>query len=206
MELNLPKGFYYDSVDSTMDEAKRLLYSKSIQENFFVASKCQTKGRGTYGKTWISPANSGVYLSIVYLPKENSYLEVTNLYTKAAGVACREAIEEICNLQVQLKPINDIYAKGKKLGGILVESVLKKEGISCLITGIGINTYIAERKLKETNVPPISIEELVGRNMFKNFSNEKLIKSIVNKVNCWYELIFRSEYEKIKKVFDSYCM
>ena len=192
----LPKSFWYDTLDSTMDEAKRLLKSGEIKNTSFIVANCQTKGKGTRGKVWSSP-KGGIYLSIVHLPEEKKYFKNTTLYTLACGVACIEAIKEIINIQASLKPVNDIYVDGKKLGGILVESELYKEGISSLITGIGINIYEVKHKLDHKEILPVSIEELLPEREFKKFQAKELIEKIVLKVCFWYSLVFNGEDEKI---------
>ena len=189
MNTNLANGFWYESVDSTMDEAKRLIESGQIKDIAFVVANHQTSGRGTHGRKWESPRDSGIYLSVVHLPKEKKYFKSTILYTQAAGVACVEAIKEVCGIQTQIKPINDIYVNGKKLGGILIERKLHKAGISSLITGIGINTKKSLHKLDKYVVKPISLEEILEKKDFKKFSKERLIETIISKIYFWYKKI-----------------
>lgn len=209
------KCFWYEKVDSTMDEAKRLISSDEIKDTAFIVSDYQTNGRGTHGRKWDSPKDFGIYLSIVHLPgerKEKKYFQMTTLYTQACGVACVEAIKEVIGIQTSLKPVNDIYLEGKKLGGILVESTLYKEGLSSLITGIGINTHKASHNLDRDIVTPISLEEClpdfsaIGGPAFggKNFSKKKLIEKIVTNVCFWYEKVFSGEEKLVKDKWEDY--
>jgi len=183
------KRFVYDEVDSTMDEAKRLIHSNVVKENTFIIANHQTSGRGTHGRGWVSPKGAGIYLSIIHLPKSGEYFKATSLYTLACGAACIEAIKEACGVQASLKPVNDIYVGDKKLGGILVESILHKTGISSLVTGIGINTHNVFRELDRPTIVPVSLEELISKEKFKQFSKDTLIELIVNKVCSWYEVV-----------------
>lgn len=208
MNTNLANGFWYESVDSTMDEAKRLIESGQIKDIAFIVANHQTSGRGTRGRKWESPKDSGIYLSLVHLPKEGKYLEASTIYTKAAGIACIEAIKEVTYIEAKLKPINDIYFNNKKLGGILVESKLHKAGISSLITGVGINI----KKIK-TGLPslldrdivePISLEEIMNATDFKTFSKKKLIEAIVNKICFWYERVFEGKQDLVHEKWESY--
>lgn len=190
MAVNLMKRFWYEEIDSTMNEAKRLIQDGEIKDNAFIVADCQTSGRGTHGRRWVSPKGGGIYLSIVHLPKKGEFFKATTLYTLACGAACIEAIKEVCGIQATLKPVNDIYVNGKKLGGILVESTLHKQGISALITGVGINTHKATRVLDDHITLPISIEELLSPGAFSKFSKEALTEAIVSKTCLWYELVF----------------
>lgn len=204
MDKVTPKGYWYKELDSTMDEAKRLIKTGEIKDIAFIVSESQTSGRGTRGRVWNSPEGSGIYLSLVHLPEEGRNFELTTLYTLAAGVACVEAIKDTFGIKVSLKPVNDIYADGKKLGGILVESTLHQSTISALVTGVGINTHKIERVLDRKVVNPVSIQELISETEFQNFSKEKLVESIVSRICFWYESIFNGEHVKVQQVWENY--
>ena len=209
MKTVTPKSFWYDSVDSTMDEAKRLIQSGKIKDIAFVVANHQTHGRGSRGREWSSPEGAGIYLSVVHVSNTRTgeprpYMELTTSYTKACGVACVEAIKEITSIETKLKPVNDIYFNGKKLGGILVESRLEKKGISYLITGVGINTHRVVHNLDRNIVEPISLEEIMPEKDFKNLSKEKLIEKIVEKICFWYEKIFDGKQDLVQKRWENY--
>ena len=200
---------YYDELDSTQDEAKRLIQAGKIKDIAYVVSNSQTNGRGTRGRKWSSPADSGIYLSVIHLPNVGTGLphpcmELTTLYTQAAGIACVEAIKEVTDIQTKLKPVNDIYFNGKKLGGILVESRLEKKGISHLISGIGINVCKANHELDRNIIEPISLKEIMSEHDFKCFVKEKLIEKIIEKICFWYEKIFGGEQYLILEKWESY--
>ena len=204
MNKNFPKTFLYEQVDSTQDEAKRLIECGHIKDTAVIVANYQTKGRGTHGRQWDSPSCAGVYLSIVHLPQKNKFFEVTTLYTLACGVACVESIYEICQIKPSLKPVNDIYFSSKKLGGILVESKLYESGISSLITGIGINVQKTKYNLDRDVVSPVSLEEILSKEAFAKFSKQLLIENIVEKVCFWYEKIFNGESDMVKNTWDLY--
>lgn len=130
----------YDSLDSTNEEAKRLLAAGKITGLTAITASMQTAGKGTRGRVWVSPPGCGLYLSVVHpldVPCQSAPL--TPVFTLAAGVACAETLHEATGLRFQLKPINDVYIAGAKLGGILTESVVRDNRLRALITGIGIN-------------------------------------------------------------------
>ena len=197
--INTIQSFHYDELDSTQDEAKRLIQSGKIKDIAYVVSSSQTNGRGTRGRKWSSPAGSGIYLSVIHLPKKDECFETTTLYTQACGIACVEAIKEVTNIETKLKPVNDIYFNDKKLGGILVESRLEKKGISYLISGVGININKTNHKLDRDVIEPISLEEIMNEHDFKCFLKEKLIEKIIEKIYFWYEVIFKGKKDSIQK-------
>jgi len=103
----------------------------------------QTSGRGRHSRRWISPPESGLYLSISYtfleMPKHLPGL------TLALGVAVIDALTILEVEGVSLKWPNDIVAQDGKLGGILTEvQSSESEGVTVVI-GIGLNMHLRER-------------------------------------------------------------
>ena len=207
------QSFYYDELDSTQDEARRLIQSGKVKDISYVIANSQTQGRGTRGRKWSSPASSGIYLSVIHLPDVKTgsprLFELTTLYTQAAGIACVEAIKEITGIECNLKPLNDIYYKGKKLGGILIESRLQEKGISYLISGVGINIQKAVHELDRDIIEPISLEDIMPEKVETGlpclyFSKEKLIEKIVERICFWYEMIFDMKHDSIREKWKEY--
>lgn len=195
------KQFYYDEVDSTMEEAKRLVSSGLINETSYVVASSQTSGRGTRGRVWSSPKDGGIYLSLIHLPEKNKVFEATTLYTQASGISCIEALKEYLGIETKIKPINDIYYEGKKLGGILVESRMNKEGMSLIITGIGLNVKRFEHKLDRDIIEPVSLEEILTKERFNGFSKQEFIETLVAKICKWYEVLFTGETHLVQETW-----
>src|SRR5688572_10025149 len=101
---------------STNDLAK-LMAERGADEGSVIVADVQTAGRGRLGRSWSSPAGAGLYASVIFRPA----MHVAPLLTMAAGVALAEGIGSATGLDVQLKWPNDLYAGGRKLGGILAE-------------------------------------------------------------------------------------
>ncbi len=133
----LPTLYLHASLDSTNTEAKRLLAS-GAKTPFAVVADHQTDGRGRMGRSFYSPAATGAYFSLVYTPTVSLDHAVT--VTSAAAVAVMEAVREVCGLQTEIKWVNDLYLGGKKVAGILCESLCcAEEGKNIIIIGVGIN-------------------------------------------------------------------
>lgn len=144
---------YYPSVDSTNNECKRLL-AHGKQGVFLVVSDCQTAGRGRQGKAFVSPANTGIYFSLVIRPNTSFKNAVTA--TTAASVAVCMAVEELTDKKPVIKWVNDVYLDGRKICGILTEAITNFEDgtVESVIVGIGIN-------LKEGAFPK-ELKDIVG--------------------------------------------
>ena len=121
--------------DSTNAEARRLLLSGESGAALVTAER-QTAGRGRLGRSFYSPAGTGVYLSLL-LPLAEPLASSVSV-TCAASVAVMRAIRLIVGKQVQIKWVNDLLLEGRKVCGILTEAVGLGEQTH-LIVGVGIN-------------------------------------------------------------------
>ena len=127
--------FLYPVIDSTNDEAKRLIKSGTTPP-FLVAANEQTHGRGRQGKSFYSPADTGIYMSLVLSFSDG---ESISKITVIASVAVCKAIEKLTGLKPEIKWVNDVYLNGKKICGILCESVIGGTDLTPVIIGVGLN-------------------------------------------------------------------
>lgn len=131
----------YKEVDSTNQAAKQLAVSGQAGHGTLVIAQRQTAGRGRRGRNFISPEDAGLYLSVILKPSET--LKESLLLTTAAATAVYKAVQKVCGISLDIKWVNDLYYKGKKVCGILTEAITDFEGgtIESAIVGIGINLY-----------------------------------------------------------------
>lgn len=129
--------FYQKSVPSTNDVAKQAAQDSSLNKAVFIAGE-QTAGKGRKGRTWCSPKDEGIYMSFLVRPQIDTSL-VSGL-TLVAAVSLCNAIEQTTNVAVRIKWPNDVLIDGKKVAGILTESMLGMDGIEYIVCGMGINT------------------------------------------------------------------
>ena len=162
---------YYPEIDSTNNECKRLL-ADSKQGTFLVVADRQTAGRGRQGKSFYSPAGTGVYFSLVIRPHTQLKNAVTA--TTAASVAVCKAIERLTDIKPQIKWVNDVYVNGAKVCGILTEAITNfEEGIvDSVVIGIGINI--------STKDFPDSVEMAGSLNV--NINRSALVAEVVNEM------------------------
>ena len=82
---------YFDKTDSTNNQAK-LAAEKNAPEGTLFVAECQTGGRGRRGKTWESPAGSGIWMSLLLRPDISP--ESASMLTLVLAVAMVDAINE----------------------------------------------------------------------------------------------------------------
>lgn len=126
------------SLDSTNAEALRRAVDGAPEGTVIVAEE-QTAGRGRRGRSFFSPAGTGIYLSILVRPALAA--ERAHLLTCSAAVAVAEAIEACAGVDASIKWVNDVYCRGKKVAGILTEGSFDLEGgvLQHAVVGIGVN-------------------------------------------------------------------
>ena len=114
----------YRTITSTNTVLKTLAAQNAPAGLALVAGE-QTAGRGRLGRSFYSPADSGLYLSLLLRP-HMSAVQATHL-TACAAVAAAETIEELSGRPAQIKWVNDILVNGRKVCGILTEASIDCE-------------------------------------------------------------------------------
>jgi BirA family biotin operon repressor/biotin-[acetyl-CoA-carboxylase] ligase len=153
-----PTILRFDSLPSTNTEAARQA-AHGAPEGLCVVAREQTAGRGRRERTWASPKDAGLYLSVVLRPALEA--RAWPLITLAAALAVRDALAEACGLGADIKWPNDLLAGSRKLCGILAETAEGARG-RAVVLGVGVN-------LRRGSFPPelsdtaTSVEEQTGR-------------------------------------------
>jgi BirA family biotin operon repressor/biotin-[acetyl-CoA-carboxylase] ligase len=130
---------YYDEIESTNTEARRLA-GQGAPEGTVVVAESQTAGRGRLGRRWSSPPGKGLLFSVVLRP--SLPMAEAHLLTLVAGNAVAEAIEAQIKVPVHLKWPNDLIISNRKAGGILLEVSGEQDRVEWVIAGIGINVNV----------------------------------------------------------------
>lgn len=129
---------YFDTIDSTNDEAMRQLEA-TAHDRVTVVAAAQTRGRGRRGNTWVSDNNGNIYASIGLKFKEKPQ-NLGILAIKFALILC-EAIEYVTGISLKIKWPNDLWYEDKKVAGILIES--KWANMPHIVIGFGLNVHTA---------------------------------------------------------------
>ena len=128
---------WLEEIDSTNLECRRLA-EQGAQSGAVVLARAQSAGRGRRGRSFQSEQDLGMYLSVMLRPKED--MQTLSNLTAWVAVAVCDGVERATGVRPQIKWINDIILNGKKLGGILTELDLGKNGaIDHVVVGIGLN-------------------------------------------------------------------
>jgi len=166
------KQFNYKIVNSTNNTALRLINKTNIQYGMVTAIS-QKSGKGQYGKKWIS-FKGNLFVSFFF--KIKNYNLNIKRSTKLNCELIKKLLSKFYKKKITIKPPNDLLINGKKICGILQESVVK-EGQKYLIIGIGIN-LIKSPYIKD--YPTTNLFDLTKKKIDKNKFQNRL-KSIFEK-------------------------
>lgn len=134
---------YKPETKSTQTDAKEGIEAGN-QGNTLHLATCQTAGRGRFQRPYYSPSQGGIYMSLHIQP--NLPYEKLPSYTLLVAAAVCKAIKNLTMIEVDIKWVNDIYFKNKKIAGILTEAMTSVETglVTDVIIGLGINFSIAD--------------------------------------------------------------
>ena len=137
--------YYFDSIDSTQNQALKMA-TEPINDGALIVASKQTEGKGRSGRKWISP-KGGIWISIILQPKFD--ISITTLFPIASALALSKALEKTMSISPELKWPNDLTLNGKKIAGMLVDVSLESNQIENMVLGVGINFDIEAKKVEK---------------------------------------------------------
>lgn len=181
-------------IDSTNTKAMELA-KQNAPEGTVVIAGAQTAGRGRRGRSFFSPSDTGVYISLVLRPKTEMSKAV--FITTAAAVAVCRAIEAMGSYYPQIKWVNDVFLNGKKVSGILTEAAMNLEDgtMDYAVVGIGVNAYAPKEGF------PQDIENVAGA-VFERPTHDvrnKLAALILQSFIDFYHSSYTSHTQEYRK-------
>ena len=120
-----------------------------------ISADMQDKGHGQFERYWYSTDKNGgnCYVTIVLKPKN---LQNLDKLTQYASLKVGETLEKY-GLEVEYKYPNDVLIKGKKISGILAQSIFQGNTFKGVVVGIGVNLNLNEKDLEQIDIPATSI-------------------------------------------------
>lgn len=176
--------------DSTNRDVK-VRAAQGAKEGLVVLAEEQTAGRGRCGRGFVSPAGTGIYMSMLFHPTPEQAAEVV-LVTTAASVAVCRAIRDVLHKEPSIKWVNDILLNDKKVSGILTEAVSGTETgrVDTVVVGIGINCC------KPAGGFPKELENIAGAlwDDRELVSRNHLVAAIIKELRNLYEHLSDKTY------------
>lgn len=150
-----------------------------------LAARAQTAGRGRRGHKWDSTVGN-LLLSIVLRPCVNP-AKFSGL-AAVSGLAVLEALEKqgLAN-EIRLKWPNDLVARGRKLGGILVEAARDNEGKPFAVCGIGVNVNYTPQEVPDGGLAAIGLSDLNESVPTVNMLLDEVYHAVIDAVDACAE-------------------
>ena len=169
-----------------------------------LAARAQTAGRGRRGHKWDSTAGN-LLLSIVLRPHVDP-AKYSGL-AAVSGLAVLEALEAqgLAN-EIGLKWPNDLVARGRKLGGILVEAARDNEGKPFAVCGIGVNVNYVPSEVPDSGLAAIGLSDLNESVPAVDMLLDEVYHAVIDAVDTWAERLNAKEEDAgpLAPVHDEY--
>ncbi len=169
-----------------------------------LAARAQTAGRGRRGHKWDSTAGN-LLLSIVLRPCVNP-AKYSGL-AAVSGLAVLEALEKQgLASEIALKWPNDLVARGRKLGGILVEAARDNEGKPFAVCGIGVNVNYTPQEVPDGGLAAIGLSDLNKNVPAVDMLLDEVYHAVIDAVDAWAERLNAKEEDAgpLAPVHDEY--
>ncbi len=190
LQRHTPLLEVYQQIGSTQDALRRLIESVGIQADGAVTiADIQTAGRGRLGRSWIAPPGSCLLFSRAWVGRASDIASTINRLTFSTAVAVAVGIEQVTgpNLHINIKWPNDLLIDGRKLAGILVETVNLGQGQLAAMIGVGININIRPEDLT-LDIPSDVADQLTSLFMCgQSVDRLQVLDSVLQQMNVIYQ-------------------
>ncbi len=180
-----------DSTESTNLYAKQNL--SELADKSVISAERQTAGRGRFDRVWIDLGHENLFVSIILKPSNKFETVYTNITQYLSLVLCN--VFEEYGLNPQIKWPNDVLINGKKIAGILSETVMQGTNFKGLVLGLGVNLNSSAENLKN-----IKDKEAAALNLEigNKIDKEIFLENLLNKFFERYEEFLSKGFPYIK--------
>lgn len=187
--------YAFQESGSTMEEAHALAAAGAVEGTLVWAAR-QTRGRGRFGRTWVSP-EGGAYFSIILRP-ERQATEIPQL-SLVAGLGLVEGLRQLGRSSPSIRWPNDVLIDSKKVAGILVEarSSANPERRTpnperYVVIGIGVNVTTPATDLPET---AISLRDVLQRSLHPH----QVTGAFWRRFAVWYDVWTQQGFPPVRE-------
>lgn len=185
---------HFDTIDSTNTWTKKNASTLDPNQLTCVTALEQTSGRGRFFRKWISPKGQNIYATLYFcLPRACPYL--INL-GQILALSCIAVLKKK-GFSPQVKWPNDILLDGKKVAGILCETVSFEDRIG-IVLGIGINVNMQQDLLEAIDQPATSLAQLSGQ----TWTLEQIIEPVLNQFIKDLETLESKGFEPFRPMYE----
>ncbi|MGN0483727.1 MAG: biotin--[acetyl-CoA-carboxylase] ligase [Lachnospiraceae bacterium] len=177
--------YYYDSIDSTNTEAKRLAEEGAPHGALVIANE-QTSGRGRRGRDFHSQSGTGIFMTFLLRPEIEP--EYASMLTLVAAMAGAEGVKQATGIDTQIKWPNDLVCNQKKVCGMLTEMSAQIGYVNYVVVGIGLNV--------QNDSFPKEIADMATSLYLEtgvHYSRSKIVEAIMEQFEHYYDLFLQTK-------------
>ncbi|MFD5327706.1 biotin--[acetyl-CoA-carboxylase] ligase [Streptomyces sp. NPDC127092] len=156
-----------------------------LPEGAVLVAEEQTSGRGRLDRSWIAPARSGIFVSVLFKPSVP--VHHWGWLPLLTGVAAATGLAKAAGVELSLKWPNDLLVgvggEERKTGGILAE----RAGADGVVVGLGINVSLRQDELP---VPAAGSLLLAGA---VSTDRDTLLRAVLRSLEQWYGAWVRAD-------------
>lgn len=169
------------TTSSTMDEAKELAQT-GAREGLVIVADNQTKGRGRFDREWLALPGQDLTFSILLKPN----FKKLHMLNMIISIAIQDMLTRLTEGTVDIKWPNDVLIAGRKISGILVESVLSSANtVDFTVVGIGINLNLDPAVMEGIEDSATSISHIIGKPVDKY----EVLDNLLNLIDERYQAV-----------------
>ena len=178
---------------STNTYALELLKSQNAKEGTVICANFQSKGQGKRGASWESEHGKNILMSIVLSPDISieKQFEINN----CISLALYDFAKKYFSQEAKIKWPNDLLIDEKKLGGILINNMVRTGKIRNTIIGIGLN--VNQMQFDNYSPPATSLKKLLE----KNFYIEQMQKEILDCIEFRYTNLKKEKFSEMREEY-----
>ncbi|MGD9899042.1 MAG: biotin--[acetyl-CoA-carboxylase] ligase [Calditrichaceae bacterium] len=196
---------FLEETESTNKYALKLA-KEGAPEGTVVCAGFQTGGKGRFDRHWFANPGENMLLSIIVRPE--MLIDTVQKITLASAVILIEAIQSFLKSRkisipdISVKWPNDLLVQGKKLAGILAESILRDKKVETLVIGFGLNINTTFAKM------PVEIRDIatsIAENSKKTIQIEDFVSHFLNLFEKRYLELERTNYNNVVSEWKRHC-
>lgn len=185
------KVIQLEEVDSTNSYGKK--HIDEFEDKIAIITKKQTSGRGRLNRSWVDLGEENLFLSIILKPSE-TFNEIYPNLTQYLSVTLCKVIESY-GIQTQIKWPNDVLIDGKKIAGILSETVMQGQKLKGIVLGVGVNLNSNHEKI---NAIPNKIATSLNIETQKAIDLKEFLNKLLTEFFEHYDEFLQSGFLQIK--------
>lgn len=180
-----------EEVESSNNYAKNNI--NNLTDRTVVHAVRQTSGRGRLARSWVDLGGDNLFLSIVLKPSD-TFNEIYPNITQYLSVALCKVLEKY-NVKPQIKWPNDVLIDGKKIAGILSETVMHGSKLDGIVLGIGVNLNSNQTKI---DAIPNKIATALNIEIGKAVNLDKFLNELLDEFFLNYDKFLEEGFSSIQ--------